>query len=153
MGIYNYLLYIIFFGLSYICISKEVDDVFSDKQNKDSPMKNFGDGYSKFAYPYKLDKKDTYTDKLEKIKKLSKASGELPKWRRSLLISIMITVVISIVIYKQIPEFSRFFLYIIIVFFMVNFSFNYYFYHFDKHAENYIEEHLKSLFKTPVKII
>lgn len=143
-NLYSVILYIIFFVFVYVFSVKECEDLFSNK-TKDREESCYGDGYGRYLYDNRYRKGDTLDDIKIKIYNLSSTNEQLPKWRRSLILSTLIAFVISVVVHKRVLDFSSFFLYAIIAFLIINFSFNFYSFHYDRFSVDYVSEHLEKL--------
>lgn len=140
---FNGILYIIFVLAFIYFIGKEKEDLFSSKG-----IDKFGDGYGKYMYKYKPDKNIQYIKKTEiynNILNLAKSNENVPKWRRSMIISIFISVFLIIILCKKMVSFSRFMIFFLVCFIFINFSFNYYHYHYEKFGIDYIKENLIKL--------
>ena len=125
-------------------LNKESDDLFSNKE-KDKKETEFGDGCGKYLITNKYHKNDTQDTIKKKIENLSNYQETLPKWRRSLTLSVLITLLLSFIFYRGLIPFNKFLMFIIVCFIVINFSFSFYSYHYDKYAIDYIKENLKHL--------
>ncbi len=143
-NIFNIFGYIFFLIILIFFINKESDDLFSNK-DRNKKETEFGDGYGKYLFSNKFQLNDSSEIIRKKIENLSNFQETLPKWRRSLGISVLITLLISLIFYKKLISFNKFLMYIIICFVVINFSFSFYSYHYDKYAIEYIKENLKHL--------
>lgn len=144
---FNGVLYAVFIWALIYFIGKEKEDLFISKENgKDK----FGDGYGKYIYKYKPKKNIQYMKKTQiynNILNLAKSNENIPKWRRSVIISVFISTFLIIILYKKMVSFSKFMIFFLISFIFINFSFNYYYYHYEKFGIDYIKENLIQLKK------
>jgi hypothetical protein len=141
--VFNGILYAVFIWALIYFLGKEKEDLFSSKG-----INNFGDGYGKYMYKYKPKKNIRYMKENQiynNILNLAKSNENIPKWRRSVIISVFISVFLVIILYKKMVSFSRFMIFFLVCFIFINFSFNYYYYHYEKFGIDYIKENLIKL--------
>jgi len=136
-------------------MKKEVQDLFGPTKHindKEGLFGNkFGDGCGKYVYPFKPDNNQTNYEIYENISSLASSSENLPKWRRSVVLSIFISVFLIIIFHKKMVSFSRFIVYFLVCFVFINFSFSYYHYHYEKQAIDHIKGNVEILKSRDIK--